>query len=282
VRWGSFPIRRVYAGLGFTASTVEKQTAPLLGVPIGLFRTPSITGQAQSFKRACSCFGLGRYFYNFAEILVDLDEYKHPREIPVEASWALAEREQQAPAQNGPEGERQRDGRRTKRSARRERHEQDRGVPPGSRTDALQQYSGVHSAGAVRPRHSQSARPAGSAEADGERRPWHGAGAPRYSGDRRNRNPRGCVAHASAATDDDDAFPGLETRILAYGTPGGQKCHAGRSCFFMRQTLRLVHKTAARYRDELGMAAIACKAHIAARPSHFLPDPLRRPVDHHT
>jgi len=53
--------------------------------------------EAQAFKRACSCFGLGRYFYKFAEIemWVDLDEYKHPRELPVLPSWALPECERQ-------------------------------------------------------------------------------------------------------------------------------------------------------------------------------------------
>jgi len=59
------------------------------------------SAEAQSFKRACSCFGLGRYFYNFAEMWVDLDEYKHPRELPTLPSWALPENERRAPVQNG-------------------------------------------------------------------------------------------------------------------------------------------------------------------------------------
>jgi len=59
------------------------------------------SAEAQSFKRACSVFGLGRYFYNFAEMWVDLDEYKHPREIPTLPSWALPEKERQAPVSNG-------------------------------------------------------------------------------------------------------------------------------------------------------------------------------------
>src|SRR5579863_2299869 len=59
------------------------------------------SAEAQSFKRACSVFGLGRYFYNFAEMWVDLDEYKHPREIPKLPSWALPENERQAPVSNG-------------------------------------------------------------------------------------------------------------------------------------------------------------------------------------
>jgi hypothetical protein len=59
------------------------------------------SAEAQAFKRACSCFGLGRYFYNFAEMWVDLDKYKHPREVPVLPSWALLECERRAPVQNG-------------------------------------------------------------------------------------------------------------------------------------------------------------------------------------
>jgi len=58
------------------------------------------SAEAQSFKRACSVFGLGRYFYNFAEMWVDLDEYKHPRELPTLPSWALPENERRAPVQN--------------------------------------------------------------------------------------------------------------------------------------------------------------------------------------
>jgi hypothetical protein len=56
--------------------------------------------RSQSFKRACSVFGLGRYFYNFAEMWVDLDEYKRPRELPTLPSWALPENERHAPVEN--------------------------------------------------------------------------------------------------------------------------------------------------------------------------------------
>jgi hypothetical protein len=59
------------------------------------------SAEAQAFKRACSNFGLGRYFYSFAEMWVDLDEYKRPRELPTLPSWALRESERRAPAQNG-------------------------------------------------------------------------------------------------------------------------------------------------------------------------------------
>jgi hypothetical protein len=51
------------------------------------------SAEAQAFKRACSNFGLGRYFYSFAEIWVDIDEYQNPREIPALPSWALPENE---------------------------------------------------------------------------------------------------------------------------------------------------------------------------------------------
>lgn len=45
--------------------------------------------EAQAFKRACSCFGLGRYFYDFAEMWVDLNEYGQPVRLPTLPRWAL-------------------------------------------------------------------------------------------------------------------------------------------------------------------------------------------------
>ena len=36
--------------------------------------------EAQAFKRACSCFGLGRYLYNFTEMWGSLNEYRQPTE----------------------------------------------------------------------------------------------------------------------------------------------------------------------------------------------------------
>ena len=47
------------------------------------------SAEAQAFKRACSCFGLGRYFYNFAEMWVELNDYKQPKQQPKLPSWAL-------------------------------------------------------------------------------------------------------------------------------------------------------------------------------------------------
>ena len=47
------------------------------------------SAEAQAFKRACSCFGLGRYFYDFTEMWVELNENKQPKSIPTLPSWAL-------------------------------------------------------------------------------------------------------------------------------------------------------------------------------------------------
>ena len=47
------------------------------------------SAEAQAFKRACSCFGLGRYFYSFAEMWVDLNENRQPKNVPSLPAWAL-------------------------------------------------------------------------------------------------------------------------------------------------------------------------------------------------
>ncbi len=46
-------------------------------------------GDAQAFKRACVCFGLGRYLYDVPQVWVDLDEFKRPRWLPDLPAWAL-------------------------------------------------------------------------------------------------------------------------------------------------------------------------------------------------
>jgi len=43
---------------------------------------------AQAFKRASSCFGLGRYLYYFTGVWVDLDERKRPKNVPHLFDWA--------------------------------------------------------------------------------------------------------------------------------------------------------------------------------------------------
>jgi len=49
------------------------------------------SAEAQAFKRACSCFGLGRYFYYFTGAWVDLDDRKRPKTVPKLVGWATSE-----------------------------------------------------------------------------------------------------------------------------------------------------------------------------------------------
>jgi hypothetical protein len=49
------------------------------------------SAEAQAFKRACSCFGLGRYLYHFTGVWVDLDDRKRPTTRPTLAGWATPE-----------------------------------------------------------------------------------------------------------------------------------------------------------------------------------------------
>ncbi len=46
------------------------------------------SAEAQAFKRAASCFGLGRYLYYFTGAWVDLDERKRPKGAPRLFGWA--------------------------------------------------------------------------------------------------------------------------------------------------------------------------------------------------
>jgi hypothetical protein len=50
--------------------------------------------EAQAFKRACSCFGLGRYLYSLEGAWVDLDDRKQPRSTPKLPEWALPKKRQ--------------------------------------------------------------------------------------------------------------------------------------------------------------------------------------------
>ncbi len=45
--------------------------------------------EAQAFKRACSCFGLGRYLYDLEGGWVDLDEKRQPKWTPKLPDWAI-------------------------------------------------------------------------------------------------------------------------------------------------------------------------------------------------
>src|SRR5215471_2375666 len=48
--------------------------------------------EAQAFKRACACFGLGRYLYDLEGGWVDLDNRKQPKWKPKLPDWALPKR----------------------------------------------------------------------------------------------------------------------------------------------------------------------------------------------
>ena len=50
------------------------------------------SAEAQAFKRACSCFGLGRYLYDLDGNWVELDERKQPLSRPRLPDWALPRR----------------------------------------------------------------------------------------------------------------------------------------------------------------------------------------------
>jgi len=49
------------------------------------------SAEAQAFKRACSCFGLGRYFYDFDAPWVDIDDKSRPKKTPTVPLWMVPE-----------------------------------------------------------------------------------------------------------------------------------------------------------------------------------------------
>jgi hypothetical protein len=59
--------------------------------------------EAQAFKRACTCFGLGRYLYDLEGQWVDLDDKKRPLETPRLPDWARPKTRQPV-KQDGPGG----------------------------------------------------------------------------------------------------------------------------------------------------------------------------------
>ena len=62
------------------------------------------SADAQAFKRACSCFGLGRYFYDFPAMWVDLDQNRQPVRAPMLSAWAVPEnwrKGMRPPSRNG-------------------------------------------------------------------------------------------------------------------------------------------------------------------------------------
>jgi hypothetical protein len=69
-------------GLGSHSATGEEWTDD---------ENAGTSAEAQAFKRACSCFGLGRYLYYFSGKWVDLDDRKRPLGHPALAGWATPE-----------------------------------------------------------------------------------------------------------------------------------------------------------------------------------------------
>jgi len=60
--------------------------------------------EAQAFKRACACFGLGRYLYDLDKVWEDLDQYNRPVREPNLPEWAIpAHLRRQAPQQKRPQ-----------------------------------------------------------------------------------------------------------------------------------------------------------------------------------
>jgi hypothetical protein len=49
------------------------------------------SAEAQAFKRACCCFGLGRYLYHFSGAWVDLDDRNRAKGHPALTGWATPE-----------------------------------------------------------------------------------------------------------------------------------------------------------------------------------------------
>jgi len=69
-------------GLGSHAATGEEWTDD---------ENAGTSAEAQAFKRACSCFGLGRYLYYFSGIWLNADERKRPKTKPELVGWATPE-----------------------------------------------------------------------------------------------------------------------------------------------------------------------------------------------
>jgi len=60
--------------------------------------------EAQAFKRACSCFGLGRYFYDLPRTWVELDEHNRPLQAPRLPDWAIPKQSRNGKPKPGTNG----------------------------------------------------------------------------------------------------------------------------------------------------------------------------------
>lgn len=107
----------VHTSANFERSKDQKTVAKVFvtcELSIAGFGTHSATGEgwtddenavtsaeAQAFKRASACFGLGRYLYYFEGVWVDLDERKRPKTLPRLPQWATPEGWQKGLRPNG-------------------------------------------------------------------------------------------------------------------------------------------------------------------------------------
>ena len=78
-------------GLGSHSGTGEKWADD---------QNAATSAEAQAFKRACSCFGLGRYFYDVPGVWVDLDEFRQPKSVPSLPAWAVPKSDSSAKQPN--------------------------------------------------------------------------------------------------------------------------------------------------------------------------------------
>jgi hypothetical protein len=168
------------------------------------------SAEAQAFKRACSCFGLGRYFYDLDSVWVDIDQYRQPTKTPVLAGWALPEnwRKGMRPggikAPESPNGSVAGNGSRSASNA------------PGPRTPqgAQKPASGT----AERPANGSVQQPAsGNGKANGSHRPTNGNG----GGSR----PNGKAAAAASNANNDGAA--LDQQIRRLEETVGRKLYLG-------------------------------------------------------
>lgn len=81
------------------------------------------SAEAQAFKRACACFGLGRYLYYFTETWVDLNERQQLLEAPQLAGWATPEGWSQGMRPHAVSKDREAKSTSRRKSAQHNRHE---------------------------------------------------------------------------------------------------------------------------------------------------------------
>lgn len=89
---------------GYTVSTIPTKVLAICELTIAKLGCHSATGEewssnenattsaeSQAFKRACACFGLGRYFYSCQGVWLQLDKNRRPLQLPTLPDWATPE-----------------------------------------------------------------------------------------------------------------------------------------------------------------------------------------------